>query len=239
MPILLGVDLETTGTDASNAEITEIGLITFDTCSQQMVRIYSTLVKPLGLIPEEVQAMTGISQEMVERFGVPWSVALSTWNEMQNEADYLVGHNIKAFDAPILARLGGKTNKPMIDTLTDLPLGGKISSKKLGHLALDICGFANPFPHRAATDVMTTLTLLDAYPIEKIIERAAADPKIAIAKLAKKDPAFERKKREIKNRGYKWVGSPDYRWQKSIKDFEAHEEKDAAKRIGVKVTIQK
>ena len=120
MPILLGVDLETTGTNISDAEVTEIGLITFDTCSQQMVRIFSTLVKPLGLIPENVQAMTGISQEMVKRFGVPWSVALSAWNELQGEADYLVGHNIKAFDAPIIARLGGKMGKPMIDTLTDL-----------------------------------------------------------------------------------------------------------------------
>jgi len=240
--ILLCVDLETTGTDIFDAEITEIGIVTFDTDSEQVVRIYSTLVKPLGLIPEEIQDMTGISQAMVNRFGVPWSVALSAWNEFVLEADYIVGHNIKGFDAPILERLSGKKlQKPIIDTMTDLPYERFITSKKLSHLALDVLGIANPFPHRAATDALTTIMLLDAYPIEEVIEYAKAEQKLIIAKLKKDDPAFDRKKDEIKRLGYRWSGSPEFRWQKSFKDVEgqAQREREKAKNVGVRITVMK
>lgn len=237
--ILLGVDLETTGLDIAEAEITEIGMVTFDTDSQQVVRIYSTLVKPLGLIPEDVQAMTGISQRVVERFGVPWEVALSTWNEMASESDYLVGHNIREFDAKILGRLGGKVDKPMIDTLTDLPLEKTVSSKKLGHLAVDILNIANPFPHRAATDVMTTLMLLNAFPIEQVVQYAEAESRLMVAKLRKEDPAFERKKAAVKRLGYRWTGQPECRWQKVVKEFEIDPEKEKARRVGVKTTAIK
>ena len=82
---------------------------------------------------------------------------------MALEADFLVGHNIREFDAKIIARLGGRVNKPMIDTLTDLPFEKAVTSKRLGHLALDVLNIASPFPHRAATDVMTTLMLLNAF----------------------------------------------------------------------------
>ena len=58
------VDLETTGTRPAADRVTEIGVIEIDRF--EVTSQWSTLVNPGRAIPGEVQALTGISQEMVE-----------------------------------------------------------------------------------------------------------------------------------------------------------------------------
>ncbi len=62
-PPLAFVDLETTGATATRDRITEIGIIEVD---DKGVREWSTLVNPETPIPSFIQAMTGISDAMVE-----------------------------------------------------------------------------------------------------------------------------------------------------------------------------
>jgi DNA polymerase-3 subunit epsilon len=62
-PRLAFVDLETTGGNASNDRITEIGIIEVD---QDGVREWSSLVNPEMHIPEFIQSLTGISDAMVQ-----------------------------------------------------------------------------------------------------------------------------------------------------------------------------
>ena len=60
---LVFLDLETTGAAASVDRITEIGLIEVE--NGEYVREWSTLVNPQMAIPPFIEALTGISDEMV------------------------------------------------------------------------------------------------------------------------------------------------------------------------------
>ena len=56
------LDLETTGATATRDRITEIGLVTI---SQSGLTRYSQLVNPECRIPDFIQGLTGITNEMV------------------------------------------------------------------------------------------------------------------------------------------------------------------------------
>lgn len=59
------------------------------------------LIRPEGwVIPEDLQALTGITMERAERFGVPAKVALDALLELWCNADIRCGHN-ESFDARI------------------------------------------------------------------------------------------------------------------------------------------
>ncbi|WP_151632027.1 3'-5' exonuclease family protein [Noviherbaspirillum aerium] len=62
-PRLAFVDLETTGGTAGADRITEVGIVQVD---EQGVREWSSLVNPDMPIPEFIQSLTGISNEMVQ-----------------------------------------------------------------------------------------------------------------------------------------------------------------------------
>ena len=57
------VDIETTGGYAANNAITEVAIVLHD--GNREVKRYETLVRPGMTIPRYVQALTGISDEMV------------------------------------------------------------------------------------------------------------------------------------------------------------------------------
>jgi len=221
--ILLGIDLETTGLDTSSCEIIEVGAVLWDTGTHQIVRTYSTLVKNQQPIPEDVQKLTGITQGLVDRFGTSWSTVLTFLNRLQGECDYLVGHNAKGYDAEILARMGMEFGRPWIDTTQDVPYPAEIKTRKLTHLAAEH-RFVNPFPHRAVTDVLTTLQILSFYQPEEIERYAKADSKTVVAQFERSDPEFESKKEVVKRNRYRWTGAPEYQWRKTLKDFQVEEE---------------
>src|ERR1044072_707374 len=62
---LAGVDLETTGSQPASDRITEIGVIEVD--GFEVSSEWSTLVNPGAAIPAPIQALTGITCEMVAR----------------------------------------------------------------------------------------------------------------------------------------------------------------------------
>jgi DNA polymerase-3 subunit epsilon len=64
-PAVAFVDLETTGTLATEDRITEVGIVRVDDGEQ--VSEWSTLVNPERSIPSEIQGMTGITNAMVAR----------------------------------------------------------------------------------------------------------------------------------------------------------------------------
>ena len=62
---LVFVDLETTGTDPASDRVTEIAVLEVD--GFEVSSEWSTLVNPGAAIPAAIQAITGISNEMVAR----------------------------------------------------------------------------------------------------------------------------------------------------------------------------
>ena len=89
-PAIAFIDVETTGTTSTADRITEIGIVRVE--DGELVEEWSTLVNPERSIPEEIQVLTGISNEMVR--GAP------TFAEVRREVhERLEGHLFVAHNA--------------------------------------------------------------------------------------------------------------------------------------------
>src|SRR3954471_23987129 len=89
-PQIAFVDLETTGTAPTGDRITEIGIVRVE--DGELVEEWSSLVNPERSIPEEIQALTGITNAMVR--GKP------TFSEIRREVmERLEGHLFIAHNA--------------------------------------------------------------------------------------------------------------------------------------------
>ena len=66
MALILGLDVETQGLDATKDRVTEWGLVLWDSFTKQPVRISGFLVKVPGGVSTEIEKLTGITNEMLE-----------------------------------------------------------------------------------------------------------------------------------------------------------------------------
>jgi DNA polymerase III subunit epsilon len=212
---ILGIDLETTGLDFTTDRITEIGAVLWDTSTGTPLRLFNTLVRHTDAPPitPEIERLTGITQEMIDTYGVPIAACLPKLFVMMSEADAIVAHNGTGFDRPMLAaqieRLGKiAPERPWIDTATDVPYPPHITTRKLVHLAAEH-GFLNPFAHRAQFDVLTMLRILQHYDIHEVLDTARQPSITLIAQVSYDD------REKAKSRGYRWHDSKT--WRKTIK----------------------
>jgi len=91
-------DLETTGLNPRTCQIIEIGWCIVREGRAQPVR---ALLVRCDHVPADVQALTGITPELLRRDGLPLDAALRTF--LDEVADLpLVGHNVLHFDAPFI-----------------------------------------------------------------------------------------------------------------------------------------
>lgn len=223
MPLVLGLDLETTGVNPEMDSIIEIGAVLWDTSLGLPMKLISHFLHdPTGpqSSPEAVE-VHGITQKMLEEHGTSPVLALCDLDMLMTRATYLVGHNIRDFDSLFLKKAFQKYGLawreiPMIDTMTDLPYSPKIQSRSLTYLGA-VHGFLNPFPHRAVTDVLSCLKLLNSYPFNEV-ERYAKSPSLHLVA----DVTFLRKN-DAKALGYRW--NPEHKtWEKRVKEFQLDEE---------------
>lgn len=96
---LLFLDLETTGSAAGHDRITEIGML--EVAHGRLVGEWSTLVNPGIGIPPSIQALTGITNEMVAR--APAFDEISRELRARLDGRLLVAHNAR-FDYGVLRR---------------------------------------------------------------------------------------------------------------------------------------
>src|SRR3569833_2914446 len=89
-PRLAFVDLETTGGAAAQDRITEVGIIVVDA---EGVREWSSLVNPGMHIPEFIQSLTGISNDMVEQ--APTFAELADQLHARLAARIFIAHNAR------------------------------------------------------------------------------------------------------------------------------------------------
>jgi DNA polymerase-3 subunit epsilon len=85
--------------DPSQPHITQLCAELFDEHSGDTLAYMDVLIRPNGwTIPAELEALTGITNERAERFGVPIKAALSLFIRMWRLSQLRVAHN-ESFDA--------------------------------------------------------------------------------------------------------------------------------------------
>jgi len=228
--ILLGLDLETTTFELDKLKITEIGAVLYDTRFNGPTDIYSVIVDEPDRPPIEpfVEGLTGISDDLINSYGVEPQTSIIKIHSLFCRADFIVAHNGDAFDKPALKlffeRYGYELpNKPWIDTMKDIPYNEYITTRKLE----DLCGrhgFLNPFPHRAFADVMSMFKILSQYDLDEVI-KINKSPEVTFQALFNWGcENFNEIKDKVKAAGFKW--NPDTKqWILKIKSYFIDREK--------------
>lgn len=160
------IDLETTGLNAKKNAITEVTAIQFRNGIE--IDKYSTLVKPTEVIPEELELLTGITNEMV-RQAPALVIMLSELSAFIGTAPVIVGHNVP-FDIGFLQE---KVNQSGLNVFADrYDLSRAFCTKVMAQKALPslpsyegivvatAIGYHNPNPHRAEADVRMSAAIL-------------------------------------------------------------------------------
>lgn len=162
------LDLETTGLSARRNSITELTAIQYR--NGQLVERFTTLVQPAEPIPPEVEALTGISNDMV-RQAPPLVMVLNDLFQLMGPTPVVVGHNV-AFDLGFLrekSQVCGLLG--MEDRLSyERSLCTKVLAEKAlpglpsyeGIVVASQCGYRNDNPHRAEADVRMAAAILFA-----------------------------------------------------------------------------
>jgi DNA polymerase III subunit epsilon len=192
----LGVDFETTGLDAEEDRITEVGAVLFDWETQTPLVLLSTFVNPGRPIPEEVTKLTGITNEMVADYGRPEEEVCGELQHLLGCADYAMAHNaafdMGFYDAALLRHGFAKDDKVWLCTKNDIKYPDSITTRNLCHLAAEH-SIINPFRHRAVFDVLTMLKVASNYDIDAIIA-SAQEPTLYVRALVSFD---EREKAKL------------------------------------------
>lgn len=200
---ILGLDFETTGLEASECRVIEIGAVIWDTEDSKPLSVMSELVLPEGIseLPAEIIKVTGIQFEDLENFGMEPKKAFQKLNFYLSNCDYVVAHNAsfdKSFYESEIKQLGlDLVDKKWIDSMYDVPYPDSMSARKLNYLAADH-GFVNPWSHRALFDVMTMLQIISKYDFQDIIERSQSPVVTVISHVS-----FEEKDK-AKQMGFRW-----------------------------------
>lgn len=212
--IILSFDVETTGVDVNNDRVIEVGAILYSTGQKKALESAGYLVKTDIQIPAEVTAITGIHPAACERFGYESGNALDNVLVLMSLAEAVVGQNVLRFDKRVLQAWAMREHREIpemlwIDTMTDLP---GFEGRKLNYMAAEapIKPFINLFPHSALADCQTVLTLLDQFPLEKVIERAKSPTVILQSHQARNENDVVKK--------FKFRWNPDRKiWWKNVK----------------------
>lgn len=164
------IDLETTGLDPQHDYITEFGAALVE--NSEIVDTFQQLVKPKKRIPENVQELTGITNEMVAD-APSINLALPKFLQFIGN-DVLVGHNIK-FDSQFISAACQRFKLPYKNKVCDtLELSQQVFPKLEDHKLRTLCkrlNVTNNNAHRALSDVLATQQIF-----EKLSEKAT--PKI-------------------------------------------------------------
>jgi len=154
--VYVALDLETTGLDANQDAIIEIGAVKFTT--ERMLERFVALVHPQRPIPPRITQITGIRNEDVAHAPILDQVLPELRTFVGAEVYAVVAHNT-GFDLGFLAAAGVHFQRPAYDTveLAQILLPGE-ASYNLGELCLRL-DIPLSDAHRAAGDAEATAQL--------------------------------------------------------------------------------
>ncbi len=200
--LVLGLDLETSGLNSETDEIIEIGAVVWDVNRAKPLQFMSRLIKTGRPIEPQVEQITGLTSADLERFGVDLAGGLAELKVLSDSCDYVVAHNGQGFDKKFLERAWTQFpdslfERAWIDTMYDLPISDRISTRKLDYLAAEH-GFINPFSHRAVFDVLTMLKIMAQYSFADILQLHQSPLVRVVAQVSYEE------KDKAKDLGFRW-----------------------------------
>jgi DNA polymerase-3 subunit epsilon len=205
----LVVDVETTGLDASRHEIIELAMTPFsyglDGTIFTVGESFQGLQQPRAPIPDEISAMTGITNSMV----AGQAIDMAKMASVITPASLIIAHNA-AFDRRFLERFSPLfIAKPWACSLVQIDWAGEgYEGTKLSYLA-QTAGFFYE-RHRAVHDCLATIELLAApLPRSRVsgLSRLLDAARVPSVRIWAENSPFE-KKDALKARGYRWNGEP-------------------------------
>ncbi len=198
--IIVALDLETTGLDASRDRIIEIGAVKFR--GDEVLDTWQTLVNPGFSLPEYITRLTGIRDEDLMRAPRLTESLLRGLQRFVGSAP-VVGHSV-GFDLAFLEAARVRFPGPIIDTYavasTLFPTASRYSLTSLASLL----GVAMDEAHRALSDANTTFRLYRALwertlelPIDTLAEIVRAGKHVTWAGAPVFEAALSLRTREV------------------------------------------
>lgn len=154
------IDLETTGLNPQYDYITEFGAVLVE--NSEVIDTFEQLVKPKKRIPEEVEDLTGITNEMVSD-APSINIVLPKFLKFIGN-DILVGHNVQ-FDSQFISAACQRFNLPYKNKVCDtLDLSRNALPDLKDHKMNTICkrlNIQNENAHCAMSDVLATKQIFE------------------------------------------------------------------------------
>ncbi len=164
---LVILDCETTGVDPSTDRIVQIAIVRLEPATlflKPQSELWQTLINPGRPIPADVQAVHGITDEMVKDVK-PFAHHKAHILEMLAGAD-LAGYSLRLLDLPILdeelRRCGSKLNLDGVAILDAYGIFAKLYPRRLEDAVRVFCGREMTGQHDAMADTLATLDVLRA-----------------------------------------------------------------------------
>ena len=153
-------DLETTGLDPENCEITEIGAVKIE--HGEITERFASFAKPKEPIPYQVQELTGITNEMVQNSPMVEDVIYDFYE--WSRGCIISGYNIVGFDMKFLKKVADRINIKFDNEVIDAYIVArqapiKPQNYKLGTL-VKYLGLTLKDAHRAYNDAYATAQVL-------------------------------------------------------------------------------
>lgn len=153
-------DLETTGLDPNMCEITEIGAVKIEL--GEVTERFSSFAKPKNPIPDEVERLTGISNEMVANAPKVEDVVYDFYE--WSRGCVISGYNIIGFDMKFLKKVADRLAIRFDNEVIDAFIVARQSNIKAGNFKLGTVakalGITLNDAHRAYNDAFATAQVL-------------------------------------------------------------------------------
>ncbi len=220
MNIFTFIDSETTGLHTEEkSEVIEIGWATYRV-GDGILNMGSNLIHPLRGIPQALTDIHGITEGMTAY--VHQRQSFKTWaieSEAIKSSAFIAA--FAEFDRTMLQKmyrerdLGNFPSIPWVDFLADIEFKPTVKGRSVSHIAADH-GIVNNFAHRALTDILTMIAVIErgGYDLAAALH-AATEPKVKIISLAGFD-----EKDVVKSHGFKWNGDAK-QWYRTMRKSKA------------------
>lgn len=213
------IDLETTGIDAENDKIIEIGIVEFVVSDEHscpaITNMYGEVEDPKIPLSDEIKSITGLDDYMLQGRSIDWKRV----RELIDSSAIVIAHNVD-FDRGFLLKrpeLAG-IDPHWACSMKHIDWGKHgFKTRALNYLAADH-GFVNAFAHRALFDCATTFRLITPY-FGELVSKSYMKEFRVFATAA----PFEAKDK-LKSRSYRWDAAKRV-WYKSVMEDTIEDER--------------